>query len=364
MDSRSQRSVVNGKQVVLSDETTAAGVRQPLEPLEEGGQLLVENPTMDAMPKLTKEVRRDTADGNVALTEGVPLSTVAASRPRNPPTRPTAISILPSGALVVVVVAVAASILWFATRHHIAPSLPTTPASEISADTRSHAGNGQDTAREDGGTHNDCATSDTRIVLGERDLVDVSTMTPKTPTRVEVVVNNSGPPATPHSFIQSATPTLEPPKAHARCPSCGCLVQFSTSTAPAEFICPHCSACNVRNDGPRESLPIRKYALRHDGAILNIHVNGAPTIVWSDGYVDTWADNNQRHCVLSPGVRLRFPNNGTIHAVPLNQLATTLYAEAAGRRIQSSPRATPYPVRTVDIPAVNASALPSQAASR
>lgn len=71
---------------------------------------------------------------------------------------------------------------------------------------------------------------------------------------------------------------------------------------------------------------ISKHALRHD-AVLNVHSNYIPMVVWSDGYVEVWADNNSLHYLLNPQSHLRFPNSSTIHAVPRSKDAAALYCE-------------------------------------
>ncbi len=65
--------------------------------------------------------------------------------------------------------------------------------------------------------------------------------------------------------------------------------------------------------------------LRHDGAVLNIHPEGRATLVWSNGFVDVWADNSPRHVVLRPGCPLRFLNSHTVHAIPRSNNATLLF---------------------------------------
>ena len=71
--------------------------------------------------------------------------------------------------------------------------------------------------------------------------------------------------------------------------------------------------------------PVYRAVLRHDGATLHIHPNGRPTLVWSDGIVDVWADSNRDHVVLPPGSRLRFPQRGTIHALSRSRDANFLF---------------------------------------
>jgi len=65
--------------------------------------------------------------------------------------------------------------------------------------------------------------------------------------------------------------------------------------------------------------------LRLDGEILEVHSQGIPTVVWSNGYVDVWADDSPHHRVLAPGHKLNFPNSYTIHAVPRSDGATELF---------------------------------------
>lgn len=82
--------------------------------------------------------------------------------------------------------------------------------------------------------------------------------------------------------------------------------------------------------------------LRHNGDVLNFHVNGTPTYVWSDGYMEVWADNHQNRVVLPPGHRIHFPNHATIHAVPKSPDAYTLFGQASGPpRAQSPMQQTP-----------------------
>ena len=73
--------------------------------------------------------------------------------------------------------------------------------------------------------------------------------------------------------------------------------------------------------------PPREYPLRSDGGRLNLYVNGRPTVIWSDGYVDVWADQNPLHFVLNPGHRMNFTRNGTIHAVSRSSGATKLFSQ-------------------------------------
>jgi hypothetical protein len=77
----------------------------------------------------------------------------------------------------------------------------------------------------------------------------------------------------------------------------------------------------------QSNQPISRHPLRHDGEILNVHVQARPTVVWSDGYVDVWADDGIRHYVLAPGESLKFPNSETIHAIPHSDSATELYSK-------------------------------------
>ena len=77
--------------------------------------------------------------------------------------------------------------------------------------------------------------------------------------------------------------------------------------------------------------------LRHNGDILNLPINGIPTEVWSDGFVELWADGNPDRVVLSPGQRINFPNHGTVYAVPKSPDAYTLFSQASGATQQQQP---------------------------
>lgn len=78
--------------------------------------------------------------------------------------------------------------------------------------------------------------------------------------------------------------------------------------------------------------------LRHNGDVLNIHVNGVPTYVWSDGYVEVWADNHPNRVVIPPGHRIHFPNHGTVHAIPKSPEAYTLFSQASGQPQAQQPQ--------------------------
>jgi hypothetical protein len=87
------------------------------------------------------------------------------------------------------------------------------------------------------------------------------------------------------------------------------------------------------NDGPQLSVA----PLRHNGDVLNIHTNGVPTVVWSDGMVEVWADGGGRR-MLAPGERLNFPGHRTVYAVPRSNDAYTIFWHPSGRpRMQSNP---------------------------
>ena len=77
--------------------------------------------------------------------------------------------------------------------------------------------------------------------------------------------------------------------------------------------------------------PVSVAPLRHNGDILNIHVNGVSTVVWSDGSVDVWADGGPRR-TLSPGERLNFPNYRTVYAAPRSSDAYTIFWQPSGHR--------------------------------
>jgi hypothetical protein len=62
-----------------------------------------------------------------------------------------------------------------------------------------------------------------------------------------------------------------------------------------------------------QAPPTQAYALRNDGSTLHVHVNGRPTVIWSDGSVDVWADQNNRHVVLKAGQHLNFPTQQGSH---------------------------------------------------
>lgn len=79
-----------------------------------------------------------------------------------------------------------------------------------------------------------------------------------------------------------------------------------------------------------QEAPVTVAPLRHNGDVLNLHINGTPTQVWSDGYVEVWADNLPNRVVLSPGQRLHFPNHRTVNAVPKSSDAYTLFGQASG----------------------------------
>ena len=82
---------------------------------------------------------------------------------------------------------------------------------------------------------------------------------------------------------------------------------------------------------PTRAPPTQAYPLRNDGSTLHVHVNGRPTVIWSDGFVDVWADQNTRHIVLKPGQHLNFPNSGTIHAFPRSTGANSLYSQPSSK---------------------------------
>jgi hypothetical protein len=81
-----------------------------------------------------------------------------------------------------------------------------------------------------------------------------------------------------------------------------------------------------------ESHPSANVApLRHNGEVLNIHINGTPTVIWSDGHIEVWADGPAgRRVVLSPGQRLSFPAQRVVHAVPRSSDAYSLYYQPTG----------------------------------
>ena len=87
--------------------------------------------------------------------------------------------------------------------------------------------------------------------------------------------------------------------------------------------------------------PANAAPLRHNGDVLNVHINGAPTVVWSDGHVEVWADGpGGRRVSLAPGQRLTFPSQRVVHATPRSPDAYTLYYHATGepaRQIQQIP---------------------------
>jgi hypothetical protein len=60
---------------------------------------------------------------------------------------------------------------------------------------------------------------------------------------------------------------------------------------------------------------------------IDLYVNG-PTVIWSDGSVDVWGDNNSRHVLLPANSRLSFPSSRVIHVVRTSPETTTLYSEA------------------------------------
>lgn len=79
-----------------------------------------------------------------------------------------------------------------------------------------------------------------------------------------------------------------------------------------------------------QGAQVRVVPLRHNGDILNFHVNGTPTHVWSDGYMEVWADHHDNRIVLPPGQRLHFANHNTIHAIPRSSDAYTFFGQASG----------------------------------
>ncbi len=76
-----------------------------------------------------------------------------------------------------------------------------------------------------------------------------------------------------------------------------------------------------------QESPTKNYQLRHNGDVLNVHVNGTPTLIWSDGEVEVWADDNINHMILGPWQRLSFPNFRTIHAIPRGPNASSLFSQ-------------------------------------
>ena len=70
--------------------------------------------------------------------------------------------------------------------------------------------------------------------------------------------------------------------------------------------------------------------LRHNGDVLNVHINGTPTHVWSDGHVEVWADDNPNRVTIPPGHRIHFPGHRTVLAVPKSGDAYTLFSQASG----------------------------------
>lgn len=94
------------------------------------------------------------------------------------------------------------------------------------------------------------------------------------------------------------------------------------------------------NDGAQVSVG----PLRHNGDVMNIHINGIPTVVWSDGFVEVWADGGHRR-MLAPGERLNFPGHHTVHAVPRSADAYTIFWQPSGR-----PRGHQNPLAAQDCP--------------
>jgi hypothetical protein len=87
------------------------------------------------------------------------------------------------------------------------------------------------------------------------------------------------------------------------------------------------SKFNQQSSYEYQAAPISVAPLRHDGAVLNVRVNGRATEVWSDGHVEVWADSHANRVVLAPGQRLKFPNHGTIYAIPRSSDAYTLFSQ-------------------------------------
>ena len=97
-----------------------------------------------------------------------------------------------------------------------------------------------------------------------------------------------------------------------------------------------------------QSSPVMVSPLRHNGDVLIVPVNGTPTVVWSDGHVEVWADGDPHRVVLLPGHRLTFPNHGTIHVIPKSSDAYTLFNQPTGRprveqpQLRAPPAVFPY----------------------
>ena len=88
------------------------------------------------------------------------------------------------------------------------------------------------------------------------------------------------------------------------------------------------NAAALSYDGQGSNVNIAP--LRHNGDTLNVHVNGTPTYVWSDGYVEVWADHHSNRVVLAPGQKIHFGNHSTIRAVPKSPDAYTFFSQASG----------------------------------
>jgi len=91
--------------------------------------------------------------------------------------------------------------------------------------------------------------------------------------------------------------------------------------------------------------PISVAPLRHNGDFINLHIGGIPTVVWSDGYMEVWADNGPRR-MLTPGERLHFPSQHTVHALPRSPDAYTIFWQPSGTR----PNANPNPLSADNCP--------------
>lgn len=106
----------------------------------------------------------------------------------------------------------------------------------------------------------------------------------------------------------------------------------SIANAPAYQPDPKVHSMQEYSAGPQVSVA----PLRHNGDVINLHIGGIPTVVWSDGYIDVWADGGPRR-TLAPGERLHFPSQHTVHAVPRSHDAYTVFWQPSGRRASANP---------------------------
>jgi len=74
----------------------------------------------------------------------------------------------------------------------------------------------------------------------------------------------------------------------------------------------------------------RSFTLHH-GKSMNIIVRGRPRSIWSNGFIEVWADQSTYHQLLRPEQYLNFPNSRVIHAKPRSSGEITLFLKPITR---------------------------------